>query len=185
VCIQHDRPTTFARGCAESGRFVREFIRKLSRLLTWHTARYLPRMNKTFATIALVAVTSVVTPIAFVGCATSKDSDTHKRTAGQYIDDKVVNQKVKSALGDNGVYKFPHVDANTYKGTVQLTGFVDTADQKRKAEEIARGVNGVYTVQNQITLKSDTERVRGVDQNGNPTTTPNNNTTTTPPTTKP
>lgn len=135
-------------------------------------------MNKTFATIALAAVTSIVTPVAFVGCATSNDKDTHKRTAGQYIDDKVLNQKVHSALGDNGVYKFPHVDVNTYKGTVQLTGFVDTADQKRKAEEIARGVNGVYQVQNQITLKSDTERVRGVDQNGNPVNSPNYNNTT-------
>lgn len=151
---------------------------------TWHTGRYLPRMKNTFATIALVAVTSVVTPIAFVGCATSNDRDTHKRTTGQYIDDKVLNQKVRGALGDNGVYKFPHVDVNTYKGTVQLTGFVDSAEQKRKAEEIARGVTGVYQVQNQITLKTDTERVRGVDQRGNPTTSPNS-TTTTPRTTNP
>jgi hyperosmotically inducible periplasmic protein len=131
-------------------------------------------MNKTLATFALAAVTSLLAPVAFVGCATSNDGDTHKRTAGQYIDDKVLAQKVKSALGDNAVYKFQHVDVNTYKGTVQLTGFVDTAEQKRKAEEIVRGVNGVSSVQNQITMKSDTERVRGVDQNGNPTTAPRN-----------
>lgn len=120
------------------------------------------RMKKQFTTLAWVVVTSVVASTAFVGCATSNDRESsHKRTAGQYIDDKVLVQKVRSALGDNDVYKFPDVKVNTYKGTVQLTGFVDSVEQKTKAEEIARNVQGVMNVQNNITMKADTERVRG------------------------
>src|ERR1051325_8867692 len=117
-------------------------------------------MKKHF-TFIMVAVAGLMAPVAFVGCATSHDSDSHKRTAGQYIDDKVLAAKVHSALGDNDVYKFPDVKANTYKGTVQLSGFVETQEQKRKAEEIVRGVNGVMNVENNIVMKGETERVRG------------------------
>lgn len=123
----------------------------------WHTARFRPGM-KCKVLFSLVAAAAV----GFVGCATdNSDSDTHKRTAGRYLDDKVLVQKVKSALDDSEVYKFPDVKVNTYEGTVQLTGFVDTAEQKQKAEEIARNVRGVFNVQNQIALKTEMERVRG------------------------
>lgn len=101
--------------------------------------------------------------VGFVGCATHDhaDRDSHKRTTGRYIDDKMLVGKVKGALADSEVYKFPDVKVNTYNGTVQLTGFVDTAEQKTKAEAIARNVVGVAAVQNQISMKGDTERVRG------------------------
>jgi hyperosmotically inducible protein len=120
----------------------------------------------------------VVTAIGLAGCASNDaDQDSHRRTTGQYIDDKVLVQKVKSALDDSPVYKFPDVKVNTYNGVVQLTGFVETTEQKRKAEEIARTVRDVSSVENQITLKGDTERVRG----RNDTTTTNRTTTTTAP----
>ncbi len=109
---------------------------------------------------------AAVTALGFVGCATDNtDRDSHKRSTGRYIDDKMLVGKVKGALGDSAVYKFPDVSVHTYNGTVQLTGFVDTAEQKSKAEEIARNVQGVNAVQNQIALKSDTERVRGAEVN--------------------
>ncbi|HTD67572.1 MAG TPA: BON domain-containing protein [Candidatus Limnocylindria bacterium] len=120
---------------------------------------------------------AAVTAVGFVGCASDKaDSDSHKRTTGRYIDDKMLGMKVKGALDDSEVYKFPDVKVNTYEGTVQLTGFVDTDDQKRKAEEIARNIQGVSSVQNQISLKGDAERVRDTtDRNTTPppTTAPN------------
>jgi osmotically-inducible protein OsmY len=105
----------------------------------------------------------VAAAAGFVGCASDNnnaDRDSHKRTAGRYFDDKVLVQKVKSALNDSEVYKFPDVKVNTYEGTVQLTGFVDTSEQKTKAEEIARNVHGVMAVQNQIQFKSEIERER-------------------------
>src|SRR5690349_2568464 len=120
-------------------------------------------MKKSLGTIIMVAAAGLLAPLSFVGCQTSSsDRDAHnKRTAGQYIDDKVLIQRVQSGLRNSDVYKFPDVKVQTYRGTVQLTGFVESQEQKRKAEEIARGVNGVYNVQNDIMMKGDTERVRG------------------------
>jgi hyperosmotically inducible periplasmic protein len=138
----------------------------------------LRRSMKTFRTLIVVAVAGFVAPLAFVGCATDKTNDSaHKRTTGEYVDDKVLVQKVKSALGDNDVYKFPDVKVNTYKGTVQLSGFVTSDEQKRKAEDIARNVQGVYNIQNNITLKNETERVRGTTDTSVPSTTTNRTTT--------
>jgi hyperosmotically inducible periplasmic protein len=142
----------------------------------WHSARFSrDRMNRKLATFVLVAVTGFVAPVVFVGCASSDDRDSHKRTAGQYVDDKVLIQRVKGALDNNDVYKFPDVKVNTYKGTVQLSGFVATDEQKRQAEQIARNVQGVYNIQNNIAMKSDTERVRGTSDTtvtNRPSTTP-------------
>lgn len=128
----------------------------------WHIPRFGRVMKRELIVLSLAAVTAV----SFVGCATDgADRDSHKRSTGRYIDDKMLVGKVKGALDDNAVYKFPDVKVNTYNGTVQLTGFVDTMDQKRKAEDIARNVPGVAAIQNEIALKGDTERVRGTDVN--------------------
>ena len=128
-------------------------------------------MKRTFASLSLIAVIGVL-PLVFVGCATDQD-DSHKRTTGEFIDDKVLVQKVKGALDDSEVYKFPDVKVNTYQRTVQLSGFVETPEQKAKAAEIARGIRGVQKVENNILLKSDRERVRTTDTNTlNRTTTP-------------
>lgn len=114
-------------------------------------------MKRKFILFSLVAVTGA----GMIGCASDhSDGESHKRTTGRYIDDKVLTQRVKSALGDSEVYKFSDVKVNTYEGAVQLTGFVDTEDQRRKAEEITRNIRGVASVQNQITLKPETQRVR-------------------------
>jgi hypothetical protein len=132
--------------------------------------------------LILFSLTTVLA-VGFVGCA-SHDSagNAHDRTVGRYIDDKVLVQRVKSALSDNDVYKFDDVKVNTYQGTVQLSGFVETQNQKRRAEEIARNVRGVTGVQNQISMKGETERVRGTtDQNNvNPNNTTVTNRTTNP-----
>jgi len=135
-------------------------------------------MKREFIVFSLV----VVTAAGFVGCASddSADRDSHKRTAGQYIDDKVVQQRVKAALGDSEVYKFPDVKVETYQGTVQLTGFVDTQEQKQKAEELARNVRGVASVKNDIVLKGETERVREPIEGAKPNTTQPPNATPTP-----
>jgi len=148
------------------------FSHEITFYVRWHSARYSRGMKRKLILFSL----AVVTAVGFVGCASDNaDRDSHKRTTGRYIDDKMITMKVKSALGDSDVYKFPHVDATTFNGTVQLTGFVDTPEQKQKAEEIARNVRDVLGVQNQISLKGDTERVRGTtdrDYNYNRNTVP-------------
>jgi hypothetical protein len=79
--------------------------------------------------------------------------NTSERTAGRQIDDRIVNSRVKDALNDSPTYKYDEVRVMTYGGVVQLSGFVGTEDQKNKAAELARRVDGVHEVINNISLK--------------------------------
>lgn len=85
----------------------------------------------------------------FVGCAsTPKEAGT-----GEYIDDRVITTKVKAALVEDPVTKAYQINVTTFKGEVQLSGFVDSAQAVAKAGEVARGVNGVKSVKNNLTVK--------------------------------
>ena len=97
-------------------------------------------------TLALVICASAMTN----GCTTEQRSG---RTTGEYIDDKTLNTKVRAALADNEDYKYPDVKVESFKGTVQLSGFVASAAQKIRASEIAKGVRGVQTVDNKISVR--------------------------------
>lgn len=87
------------------------------------------------------------------GAACSRD-----RTAGQSVDDAAVSTKVKAALAQDPAVKAIEVTVDTFKGTVQLSGWVATPEEKSRAEEIAKGVPGVKTVENKITLKTDVKK---------------------------
>ena len=78
---------------------------------------------------------------------------TEKRSAGEYIDDKVILAKVKSALAADPVVAAHEVNVEVRQGTVQLAGFVDNADQKSQAARLAGDVRGVSRVDNQIEVK--------------------------------
>ena len=83
-------------------------------------------------------------------CAsTSKQSGT-----GEYVDDTVITTKVKSLLAADDFLKSFAISVETYKGTVQLSGFVDSQNAINKAGEIARGVQGVSSVKNNLIVKS-------------------------------
>jgi len=84
------------------------------------------------------------------GCA----GDKYDRSTGQYIDDKSLVMRVKHALAQNPEYKYDDVNVDVFRGTVQLNGFVNTSDQKSKAEDIAKQVQGVDKVVNNLTVKS-------------------------------
>jgi hyperosmotically inducible periplasmic protein len=75
------------------------------------------------------------------------------RTMGRVIDDKTITSAVKHDLNHEPVYKFGDVDVRTFDGVVQLSGFVDTDEQKNRAGEIARQEEGVNQVVNNISLK--------------------------------
>ena len=83
------------------------------------------------------------------GCA----GDQYTQSTGEHIDDTATSMRVKSALGDDTQYKYPMIDVKTFKGTTQLSGFVNTRDQKARAGDIAKGVEGVRNVENNITVK--------------------------------
>jgi len=83
------------------------------------------------------------------GCASTPTQE----STGEYIDDATITTKVKSAFVSDEVVKAMQVDVTTFKGNVQLSGFVDTAAQKERAGQVAAGVTGVTKVTNNITVK--------------------------------
>ena len=94
----------------------------------------------------------------FTGCVAG---DRYNRSTGEYIDDKSIDSRVKDALSDNPEYKFEGVNVTSFKGNVQLSGFVDTYAQKYTASGIAKQVQGVKDVENDITVKSGSESSTG------------------------
>jgi osmotically-inducible protein OsmY len=83
------------------------------------------------------------------GCA----GDRYHQSTGEAIDDHGISMRVKSALSNDAEYKYEGVDVETFKGTVQLSGFVDTHAQKSRAASIASNVEGVKDVKNNLTVK--------------------------------
>ena len=87
--------------------------------------------------------------VTLVACAsTSKQSGT-----GEYVDDSVITTKVKSQLAADDFLKSFEISVETYKGTVQLSGFVNSQQAVDKAGQIARSVNGVKSVKNNLIVK--------------------------------
>lgn len=84
-----------------------------------------------------------------LGCAsTSKQEGT-----GEYIDDSVITTKVKAAVLNEPSLKSAEINVETFKGTVQLSGFVNSQSDIQKAAEIARSIKGVTSVKNDMRVK--------------------------------
>ncbi|UTF50738.1 BON domain-containing protein [Desulfomicrobium sp. ZS1] len=76
-----------------------------------------------------------------------------KQSTGQYVDDSAITAKVKAAIFDEDSLKSRQINVETFKGVVQLSGFVDSPRNSSKAEQIARDVDGVKSVINNIVVK--------------------------------
>jgi osmotically-inducible protein OsmY len=85
----------------------------------------------------------------FMACASSPK---HEST-GEYVDDSVITTKVKALLAEDAFLKSFQIGVETYKGTVQLSGFVDSQNTVNKAVEITRSVKGVESVKNNLIVK--------------------------------
>jgi hypothetical protein len=96
----------------------------------------------------VAGLASATMMLALVGCASNR----YERSAGEFVDDKMLVKRVKNALDDQPVYKYPDVKVNTFRGVVQLSGFVATEPQKEAATEIAQRVRGVGEVENNILI---------------------------------
>ena len=97
----------------------------------------------------LSALFLAVTLVSLVGCAsTSKQEGT-----GEYVDDSVITTKVKAAIFNEPTLKSAEINVETFKGAVQLSGFVSSQAAVNKAAELARGVKGVISVKNDMRLK--------------------------------
>jgi osmotically-inducible protein OsmY len=98
---------------------------------------------------AFTSVVSCLLIAALAACApTAKREGT-----GEYIDDTMITGKVKAALIADPQLKATEINVETYKGTVQLSGFVSAPEDIPKAVQLARGIHGVKSVKNDIAIK--------------------------------
>src|SRR5262245_43878820 len=81
-----------------------------------------------------------------IGCTGS--GEMKRETTGEYIDDATVTTRVKTAIYKEPTLKVSQINVETYKGQVQLSGFVDSSDAKSRAAAVARDVKGVKGVSN-------------------------------------
>ncbi len=87
--------------------------------------------------------------MSVVGCASTSKSE----GPGEYVDDTVITSKVKAGIFNEPTLKSAEINVETFKGVVQLSGFVSTQANIYKAAEMARGVSGVKSVKNDMRLK--------------------------------
>ncbi|WP_028314559.1 BON domain-containing protein [Desulfatibacillum aliphaticivorans] len=87
--------------------------------------------------------------ILSIGCA----STSSREGTGEYVDDSVITAKVKAAIFNEPSLKLFEINVETFKGVVQLSGFVSSRADIYKAVEVAQGVGGVKSVKNGMAVK--------------------------------
>jgi len=97
----------------------------------------------------LFASILILSSLLPLGCA----STSRQEGAGEYVDNSVVTARVKAAILDEPTLRVAEINVETFKGVVQLSGFVDSQDDINKAVALARGIEGVASVRNDMQLK--------------------------------
>jgi hyperosmotically inducible protein len=97
-------------------------------------------LSPLFLAVALVSV---------VGCASTPKQE----GTGEYVDDTVITGKVKTAILNEPTLKVAEINVETFKGVVQLSGFVSSQAAATKAVDVTRGVGGVKSVKNDMRIK--------------------------------
>jgi hyperosmotically inducible protein len=103
---------------------------------------------KTFKSL-VVPFISVLAIAGLAGCASTSKSE----GTGEYVDDSVITAKVKTAIFEQPTLKSAEINVETFKGKVQLSGFVASADSANLAVATAKGVKGVDSVKNDMRVK--------------------------------
>ena len=102
---------------------------------------------KNFKTVSLLLAALILTGVA--GCASSPMT----QSAGQYVDDSVITTSVKRAIFNEPSLKVSEINVETFKGVVQLSGFVRSYENITTAVSVTRGVKGVQSVKNDMRVK--------------------------------
>ena len=97
----------------------------------------------------ILAALACAASLFVMGCGSTSDN----RSTGQVIDDTAIHTKVKAALVNDPVVSGTAINVDVERGVVVLTGAVNGEVEKRKAEDIARGVNGVRSVENNLVVR--------------------------------
>lgn len=104
-------------------------------------------MNISKVVVASMLAVSLVT---MVGCASSSK----QQATGEYIDDSLITGKVKAAILNEATLKSAEINVETFKGVVQLSGFVNSKADMQTAIGVAQGVKGVVSVKDDMRLKT-------------------------------
>ena len=109
----------------------------------------------TFPKIAAVTMTAAA--LALAGCASHREAPEQpapSRSAGEFTSDAALTAKVKTAIASaTGLGNAYNINVNSYRGVVQLNGFVESQDKIQRAAEVARAVDGVRSVENNLRVK--------------------------------
>jgi osmotically-inducible protein OsmY len=97
----------------------------------------------------LIPLFAIATAVAMSGCASTEK---HEGT-GEYIDDTVITAKVKTAIFEQPGLKSAEINVETFKGIVQLSGFVKSQSDINTAVVVAKNVKGVSSVKNDMRVK--------------------------------
>lgn len=103
-----------------------------------------------FIPVALLAAALGAGVMTTTGCASTSSNSSF----GETVDDSVITTKVKAAFVEDKAVSALNINVETFKGTVQLSGFANNATEMARAAELARSVKGVRSVKNDIRLKS-------------------------------
>jgi osmotically-inducible protein OsmY len=102
---------------------------------------------KNFTRVSVLVAAVALTALA--GCASTQKSE----STGQYIDDTAITTSVKAAIFNEPTLKSAEINVETFKGRVQLSGFVSSRSNIDRAVVVAQGVKGVTSVGNDMRLK--------------------------------
>ena len=97
----------------------------------------------------IAAVLLAAAMFSAAGCAGSRTQE----STGEYVDDTWITTKVKATLVDSPAVKATEVNVETFKGSVQLSGFVSTQTAMNEAVRLTRGIKGVTSVKNDMRIK--------------------------------
>jgi hyperosmotically inducible periplasmic protein len=98
----------------------------------------------------LAAAMTAVALITTSGCSVMR----HQETTGNYVDDTAITTRVKAKFAEDPTVSAMAISVETMRGTVQLSGFAKSLDEKMTAERLARSVSGVTSVKNDIVVRS-------------------------------
>ncbi len=96
-----------------------------------------------------ISTLSIVAVAGLIGCASTPKSE----STGQYVDDTAITAKVKKAIFEQPTLKSAEINVETFKGVVQLSGFVRSQENVNTAMATAKAVEGVSSVKNDMRLK--------------------------------
>ena len=104
-------------------------------------------MKKRNTVVCFLVILALIA--TFAACAATRTQE----STGEYVDDSVITTKVKSLLAEDDFLKSFQIGVETFKGVVQLSGFVNSQEAVNKAVEITKSVKWVKDVQNDLIVK--------------------------------